>query len=492
MSSEDPGCETPVLQAGKTCWRLERARRAAVLIDGQAYFRAMRAALECARHSIFLLGWDFDPLVCLEPALDAQAAGEPFHGLLRRLLARQPDLRIHILIWKMALPFALQRRDRPQRAQRWLANHRLHYRLDGDHPVGAAHHQKILAIDDAIAFCGGSDFTRNRWDTPAHLPLDGRRRTRDGWIYGPRHDVVMAVDGTAAAALGDLARERWRRATGTQIQPPFAETDAWPSSLVPDATDVLVGVARTKPDWNGRPQVREVEALHLDAIAAAKRWIYVENEYVTSPAVGHALASRLAEPDGPEIVVVCPLHSGGPFDRLVMDHARNHLIHRLHQANRYGRFRVFAPIAHGDVPITVHSKLLIIDDRLLRVGSANLNNRSLGFYTECELAVEAARGDRRTRRVIENVLHRLVAEHVDSPTDHFAAELQKTGSLLASIESLNPKSGRRLLALIVDKPGLVDRIMGATHLFDPVDVRENWRPWRRIGLLHQPASAGGH
>ena len=45
----------------------------------------------------------------------------------------------------------------------------------------------------------------------------------------------------------------------------------------------------------------------------------------------------------------------------------------------------------------VHSKVMIVDDTLLRVGSANLNNRSMGTDTECDLALEA-RNDGRARR----------------------------------------------------------------------------------------------
>ena len=55
-----------LLIAGATCWRREHARRIAILVDGAAYFHAMKAAMRAARHSILLLGWDFDPHVPLE------------------------------------------------------------------------------------------------------------------------------------------------------------------------------------------------------------------------------------------------------------------------------------------------------------------------------------------------------------------------------------------------------------------------------------------
>jgi phospholipase D1/2 len=445
----------------------------------------MKAAMEKAKQSILLLGWDFDPLVRLEP--EALMDQRP-SSFMERLLERNSSLRIHILIWDMAWIFAVQRRDSPRHARKWLPDHRMVYRLDNTHPTGASHHQKVLVVDDTIAFCGGSDFTRNRWDTPEHLPLDGRRRTRDRHLYGPRHDVVMAVDGAAAAALGDLFRERWRRSTGLALQPPTTGSGAWPDGLAPDATNVPIGLARTEPAWSGRTEVREAEALNLRAITAARRWIYVENQYFTSPVIGAALARRLAEPDGPEIVLICPLHSGGPFDRLTMDHARNDLIYRLQLADRHGRFRAFAPLAQDDVPITVHSKLMIMDDRLLRVGSSNLNNRSLGFDTECDLAIEAHTSSDPTRQAIFHLLVRLVAEHTGSPAELMHRRIVEAGSLLAGIVALNPDAGRRLRKFSVVRPSLLDWLMGSTHLLDPLGASDNWRPWRRIRLAH---TAGG-
>ena len=206
-----------LLQPGVTCWRIAHAGRATMLVDAEAYVSAMSAAMRNAQRSILLLGWDFDPRVPLQQTIEADGGTERLCDLIGSVISKRPDLYVSILIWDMAWPLAIQRRDSPKRAARWLPFERLNYRLDGTHPPGAAHHQKILVVDDKIAFCGGADFTRNRWDTPAHQPADKRRRTLSGAYYGPRHEVVLAVDGAAAAALAELARERWRRATGDEI-----------------------------------------------------------------------------------------------------------------------------------------------------------------------------------------------------------------------------------------------------------------------------------
>jgi phosphatidylserine/phosphatidylglycerophosphate/cardiolipin synthase-like enzyme len=297
---------------------------------------------------------------------------------------------------------------------------------------------------------------------------------------------MMAVDGAAAAALGDLARERWRRATGIRLRAMPTAGDPWPEDLDPDLRDVQVGIARTEAAWHGRPDVREIEALYLRAIAGARSLIYIENQYFTSPVVGGALATRLAEASGPEIVVVCPAQSGGRGDRLTLDHARNYLISRLQAADRYGRFRCFAALAAGDRSITIHAKIMVVDDRLLRVGSANLNNRSLGLDTECDLAIEAGPGDGGTRWAIRRQLQRLAAEHVGASPEQLEAVLARTGSLVSTLQALNPQTGRRLQIFDIPQPGALDRLFGRTHLLDPLGTRDNWRPWLRL----RPARAG--
>ena len=68
------------------------------------------------------------------------------------------------------------------------------------------------------AFAGGLDIAEHRWDTPDHLPQDPHRVDSLGRLYPPYHDVQLMVDSDAAAALGDLVRERWRRATGKRLR----------------------------------------------------------------------------------------------------------------------------------------------------------------------------------------------------------------------------------------------------------------------------------
>ena len=84
--------------------------------------------------------------------------------------------------------------------------------------------------------------------------------------------------------------------------------------------------------------------------------------------------------------------------------------------------------------IHVHAKVLIVDDRFLRIGSSNLNNRSMGYDTECDLAIEAANAAQRDS--IVSVRDRLIAEHWGSDEKSVRAALTAGESVFDSLESL--------------------------------------------------------
>lgn len=396
---------------------------------------------------------------------------------LSALVERRPGLCVRVLQWSLGLIGTLVRRTTPLFLLNWMASKRFQFRLDGAHPPGAAHHQKIVVIDDALAFCGGIDMTDDRWDTRDHKDKDPRRVRPSGRAYGPFHDATMAVDGPAAAALGTLARERWRRATGERIEPPpCSSVDLWPEGLVPLLRDVQVGIARTEPEYAGRQSVKEIEALHLAAIASAKRTIYFEGQYFAARCIGEALAARLREPGGPEIVVVNPLRARGWVEERAMGAARKRLLGHLRDSDRYDRFRIYRPVTTKGLPIYVHAKVLSVDDRLLRIGSANLNNRSLGMDTECDLAIEAVPGGSRTHsvsRAITVFRNELVAEHLAADAGTLAEALVRTeGLLISAIEALRCKSGRTLMP--VEMPPAESRPLEEGELFDPEQSEPVW------------------
>jgi phospholipase D1/2 len=200
------------------------------------------------------------------------------------------------------------------------------------------------------------------------------------------------------------------------------------------------------PELDSRREVREVEALNLAAIAAARHTIFLENQYLAARRIVDALATRLKESDGPEVVVVLPRKGKNRLERETMDGARRRLIQVLWEADDHGRLGVYWPVTDGGAPIYIHSKVMVVDDRLLRIGSSNLNNRSMGFDSECDVAIETDSNisdDDDIARQITSVRHQLVSEHLGVPVDEFETAMLRCGSLLRAIEALRGQ-GRTL------------------------------------------------
>ena len=473
-----------LLQPGSTCWRTAKASRAHAILDTQNYFLAAKAAMAKATRSVHLLGWAFDPLTQLTPNSEGGGPVDDQAGpFLRDLACARPELDVRVLIWKSALPIAASQHFFPHRARACFKDSPVRFRLDASVPFGACHHQKVLVIDDQLAFCGGGDISIDRWDSTGHLDGDHRRHMPTGGFHDPRHEVMLMVEGEAAVMLGDLFRRRWRRSTREELSPAQARSaqDLWPQAVEADFRDVTVGVARTEPAWRDQPEVCESEALHLHAIKAAKRFIYMENQYVASPAIGEALAARLAEDDGPEVLIVSTEHSPSWFDRMTMDKTRSALIRRLQGADRHGRFHAYCPETAAGKTIIVHAKHTIIDDVMLRVGSTNLNNRSTGFDSECDLAIELGDGPEHAeaRAAIHRHRTRTLAHFLGVTPEDFQAVFVAEGSLAGAVEVLDKGPQRRLRKLGPVQIGPLAALIATFHLGDPVTPQDSWRPWRR-------------
>jgi phosphatidylserine/phosphatidylglycerophosphate/cardiolipin synthase-like enzyme/uncharacterized membrane protein YdjX (TVP38/TMEM64 family) len=455
-----------ILRPGENCCAVARAGRAALLVDGAAYFRAFFEAALRAERSITILGWDFDSRTLLH--LERVGPGDPpaqLGDFLNFLARRRRGLQLRVLDWDYPVVFGTDRETRPLYGFGWTPERRVRLRYDDTHPFTGSQHQKVAVIDDAVAFAGGIDLALRRWDTPEHRGRDERRRVA-GAPYPPVHDLMLAVDGEAARALGDLARARWRRATGETLRPCRPpEGDPWPPDLAADFEDVEVGIARTMPPDGEQPAVREVERLYLDMIAAARRSIYIENQYFTSPVITGALARRLAEPGGPEILLVLRLLSHGWLEEHTMHVLRTRLLGQLLQADRHGRLRVCYPHVPGLAEgccLDVHSKLMIVDDQLLRAGSANLASRSMGVDSECDLLVEA-RGREDVARRIAALRASLLAEHMGCEP----AQASAAHTLCAAVDA--QAGGERCLRKLEDIPEWPDAVHEIASVADPAE-----------------------
>src|SRR5436190_1815227 len=392
--------QTPsLLRPGYNCWAVSRADRVALIVDAADYFRAFYEAALRARHSITVLGWDFNSQTRLhfdpvEPNGPPALLGE----FLNYLVSRRHSLQVHVLNWDYPMVFGTDREFPPLYGFGWTPARRVHLRYDDTHPVAGSHHQKVVVI--------------------------------------------------AGVRAG-------------------ADDDPWPASFAPELQNVEVGIARTAPPRGELPAIKEVEKLYLDMIAAAKNTLYIENQYFTAPRIAAALEKRLAEPDGPEIVLLLRLLSHGWLEEHTMHVLRTRLIERLRKADRHGRFRVYYPHVPGLAErccLDVHSKVMIVDDQVLRIGSSNLCNRSLGLDTEADIAIEA-RNRPQVANAVRRFRDRLVAEHLGVPVEKVRVEIDRTGSLHGAIKVLahDGRSMRELASL----PEWSDAVVSVAAVADP-------------------------
>ena len=273
-----------IFEEGRNCRRVADAGRVAFIVDGDDYFKMFMAAAERARESIIVIAWDFNSNCCLNVECDSKDPRAKLGEYLNDLARRRRGLHIYVLDWDFPMIYAKDR-EAP---------------VDGAARVGletaSARSSRVRQYASARRVAPSEDRRHRRCDrvlrrARPHLPALGHARacsltSRTGSVadqpYPPFHDLMIAVDGEAARELGRIARERWRASTEKEIPPVRASDDPWPPDLEPALTNLPVAIAVTAPESAPHQGKREVEALYLDMIARAQRYIYIENQYFTA------------------------------------------------------------------------------------------------------------------------------------------------------------------------------------------------------------------
>jgi phosphatidylserine/phosphatidylglycerophosphate/cardiolipin synthase-like enzyme len=338
-----------------------------VLIEGAAYFQALEQAILCARRSVLIAGW------CITPGF-ALVRDEP-PVLLRELLGEAAEsVDVRVLLWAGApVPAFKPRRATVREARAALVRGtRIDAALDANERPMHCHHEKLVVIDDEVAFVGGIDLTDlggDRYDTPEH-PARGRL----GW-----HDVASQMRGPAVADVRNHIAQRWQAVTGQRLEPP-------PPPERANAGDVELQIVRTVPekiyDFAPRGDFRIIEA-YLRAVRSARHLIYLENQFLWSPEIVEILADKLRRPPSDEFRVVIMLPGKANNGQ---DDTRGQLS-LLAAADRDKRrflpTTIRARSGNTSDRVYVHAKVGIVDDLWLTLGSANLNAHS--FFNDSEV-----------------------------------------------------------------------------------------------------------
>jgi phospholipase D1/2 len=412
-----------ILKPGSNCMGIYEATRSGVLVDAADYYLAFYETAIQARHYILMAGWQFDSEVRLLRGRREKEAGRDvrFLKFLEGLCERRPGLEIYILAWDFSAVFSLEREWFQEMIFDWSTNERVHFRFDSIHAAGATHHQKFVIVDGRIAFLGGMDICSCRWDDRHHHHGNAERLDENGKEYGAYHDIQTFHTGPIVKELLDIFAQRWVDSGAGPLILPTADLpvafEASDAILLP-THEVAISRTQARTPQTQRGEIHEIRRLFIDAITSAEQLIYLENQYFSSQAIYWSLISRMALPDRPRLQIILILPDRLPFtEEVFLGLPQVKMLHSLQQvAQKTGHtLSVYssALVDEGQRKMTfIHSKLLLIDDRFLTIGSANATNRSMGLDTELNVSWEATdAGQTELISAIRGIRCSLLAEH---------------------------------------------------------------------------------
>jgi len=368
-----------------------------VLIDGAAALPAIRQALDRATSHVHFAGWHVTPGFEMDK--------EPPVAVKEVLadLAERVDVRV--LLWggaPLPRPFEPNRKDMRRVADSLRSAAPIELALDSKERPLHCHHEKIIVIDDEIAFVGGIDLTTlagDRYDTPDH-PL----RRGVGW-----HDVATRLTGPIVGDVDGHFAMRWKEVTGRGLD----------SAEPPAGTgDLEVQLVRTIPEkiYDSTPKgdFRILQTC-LNAFQSARRLIYLENQFLWSPEIVEVLKRKLIDPPSEEfrLVVVLPARP-----KMGRDDTKGQLAVLAEADDGRGRLvpcSIYSREGSAALPVYVHAKVSIVDDRWMSIGSANLNEHSL--FNDTEVNIVVCNED-----VVARTRQRLWAEHLEIGPDEAAGD----------------------------------------------------------------------
>lgn len=394
--------------------------RVDLLVDGDAAWGAVARDLRASRSTVHLTTWYYEPTLELERPCPLTDPDDRVPYTIQSLLEDRAsaETRVRFLAWDA--PFLRQaaalRRAAEQSGNNFEVLEQqnpterplfaggaegLLNRLLGNFHIGS-YHQKTIVVDGRVGFCGGMNMRENDWDSCTHELFDARRCgfLRPGAYRGrvegrelpadhiPRHDFMARIEGPAVEHLERNFQQRWnhmidRKAMWSEHA---SEVEA-PRPQPRFADGVQVQVVRTMPEPFAERGILDV---HLRALRAARRLIYIEDQYFRSTHVSDAIAHTARAFPGIHVIALTArtqaddLLAGG-WAREAFDRIRSRIpdlrlyVLMVEGVDRAGRRHL--------MEVDNHAKLMIVDDLFMTVGSANINDRAFEYEGEINLAV---------------------------------------------------------------------------------------------------------
>jgi phosphatidylserine/phosphatidylglycerophosphate/cardiolipin synthase-like enzyme len=429
-----------VFAPGETLWAagepLPRAGNAIeVLVDGAEALPEIARTLREATSHVHVAGWYVTPGFALERDNGPDQLGGLLAGVARRI-----DVRM--LLWAGApLPFYTPNRSQVRAVRDELVRGtRIRCVLDRHERPMHCHHEKLVVVDDRIAFVGGIDLTSrggDRFDSSQH---PSRRRL--GW-----HDVAVRLEGPLVGDVAHHFAQRWQAVAGEQL----AVTESKAAGVIE------AQLVRTVPEhvyaFAPRGDFRILQA-YVRALRSARRLIYLENQFLWSPEIVAILAAKLRQPPSDEfrLLLLLPVKPSSGADD-----TRGQLGTLAEADAGAGRFlacTIAARTGSQSGPLYVHAKVGIVDDTWVTIGSANLNDHSLFNDTEVNLISCDPGLARQTRQ-------RLWAEHLELPLERVHGDpielIDTLWKPIAEEQLARRRAGAPLTHRLIRLPGISRR-----------------------------------
>jgi len=369
-----------------------------VLVDGERAIGEICAAVKQARSHVHIAGWH------VTPSFEIERDGDDPRTLKQLLaeLAERVDVRVLVWAGPPAPVFEPKRSDVKQIRDELTQGTKISCVLDARERTMHCHHEKLVIVDDGVAFVGGIDLTSlsgDRWDGDEH-PARGRL----GW-----HDVATRLRGPVVADVAEHFRQRWQEVASESLPPPRQQ---------PPHGETTVQVLRTIPDGTyefiPRGDFRILDA-YVRALKSAQRLIYLENQFLWSTEIAEILAAKLTDPPHPDfrLVLLLPARPNNGADTTRGQLGR--LIEAADGSDRLLAATISCRSGTQTHALYVHAKVGIVDDRWLTIGSANLNEHSLFNDTEMNVLTCDEQLARHTRL-------ELWAEHLELPVEQVSGD----------------------------------------------------------------------
>jgi phosphatidylserine/phosphatidylglycerophosphate/cardiolipin synthase-like enzyme len=279
----------------------------------------------------------------------------------------------------------------------------------------ASYHQKFFAIDGRVAFVGGLNLQSLYWDTNEHRVFEPRRMsfgssTEDRMAVAaheaqsdqsPLKDYMTRIEGPVVQDVEEMFHQRW--ATQLESGAVYAENSSDFEVIrdqVPYSDGVQAQLTATLPEPYREQAIAET---WWNAISNAEEYIFVEDQYFRMPMLLDLIIERMtAVPTLELIVITNPIIDlpliGEPDPGCEWTYQMSEAI-STQFPDRYHLFQLRSfDIQEVALSVTdetesrfqdiyIHSKMFIVDDVFMSIGSANKNNRGIVYEGELNLAI---------------------------------------------------------------------------------------------------------